>query len=116
MHPLHDYIAGQISDGLKVRRVVVMYDKREELRPFFNELAAEAADGQLVSVKIGQQKAKLHVFDGSFLKTRAIVEDVTQGDQPEQVLIYVPSLDRDADGSLLMELEKAGTVYLQPAL
>ncbi|MFG3593098.1 hypothetical protein ACFXS9_12650 [Bradyrhizobium sp. RDI18] len=93
-----------------------MYDKREELRPFFNELVAETADGQLVSVKIGQQKAKLHVFEGSFLKTRTIVEDVTQGDQPEQVVIYVPSLDRDAEGSLLMELEKAGTVYLQPAL
>jgi hypothetical protein len=116
MNPLHDYIADQISDRLKTRRVVVMYDKREELRPFFNELTAETADGQLVSVQIGQQKAKLHVFDGSFLKTRAIAEDVTQGDQPEQVVIYVPSLDRDADGSLLMELEKAGTVYLQPAL
>jgi hypothetical protein len=50
------------------------------------------------------------------LKTRAIVEDVTQGDQPEEVVVYVPSLDRDAQGSLLMELEKAGTVYLQPAL
>lgn len=116
MNPLHDYIAGQISDRLKTRRVVVMYDKREELRPFFMELAAETADGHLVSVKIGQQKAMLHVFDGSFLKTRAIVEDVTQGDQPEQVVIYLPSLDRDAHGSLLMEIEKAGTVYLQPAL
>jgi hypothetical protein len=111
MNPLHDYIAGR----LKTRRVVVMYDKREELRPFFSELA-EAPEGLLVSVKIGQQKAKLHVFDGSFLKTRATVEDATQGDQPEQVVIYVPSLDRDAQGSLLMEFEKAGTVYLQPAL
>ena len=67
-------------------------------------------------VKIGQQTAKLHIFDGSFLKTRTVVEDVTRGDQPEHVLVYVPSLDRDAKGSLLMELEKAGTFYLQPAL
>jgi hypothetical protein len=117
MHPLHDYIAGQISDRLKARRVVVMYDKREELRPFFNELAIiGAGDGQLVPIKIAQQDAKLHVFDGSFLKTRTIIEGVTQGDQPEQVVVYVPSLDRDAKGSLLMELEKAGVFYLQPAL
>jgi hypothetical protein len=116
MHPLHDYIAGQISDRLKAKRVVIMYDKREELRPFFNELAVDAVDGQLVPVKIAQQNAKLHVFDGSFLKTRTIVETVTQGDQPEQVVVYVPSLDRDAKGSLLMELEKSGVFYLQPAL
>jgi hypothetical protein len=115
-HPLHDYIAAQISDRLKARRVVVMYDKREELRPFFNELASGAGDGELVSVKIAQQNAKLHVFDGSFLKTRTVVEDITEGDQPEQVVVYVPSLDRDAKGSLLMELEKAGVFYLQPAL
>jgi hypothetical protein len=61
MNPLHDYIASQISDRLKTRRVVVMYDKREELRPFFNELAAETADGQLVSVKIGQSCTSLTV-------------------------------------------------------
>jgi hypothetical protein len=116
MHPLHDYIAGQISDRLKTRRVVVMYDKREELRPFFSELASEAGGGELVAIRVGQQTAKLHVFDGSYLKTRVIVESITRGDQPEQVVIYVPSLDRDAKGSLLMELEKAGTFYSQPPL
>jgi hypothetical protein len=116
MHPLHNYIAGQISDRLKARRVVVMYDKREELRPFFKELASDASESNLVPIKCGQQAAKLYVFDGSFLKTRTIVEDVTHGDQPEHVLVYVPSLDRDAKGSLLMELEKAGAFYPQPAL
>jgi hypothetical protein len=116
MHPLHDYIAGQISDRLKARRVVVMYDKREELRPFFLELAKGAGDGDLLPIKAGALSAKLHIFDGSFLKTRTIVEGVTHGDQPEHVLVYVPSLERDAKGSLLMELEKAGTFYLQPAL
>jgi hypothetical protein len=116
MHPLHDYIAGQIGDRIKDRRVVVMYDKREELRPFFNELANDADEGNLVPIKIGQMAAKLHVFDGSFLKTRTVVESVTQGDQPEPVVVYVPSLDRDTKGSLLMELEKAGIFYLQPAL
>jgi PglZ domain len=116
MHPLHDYIAGQISDRLKARRMVVMYDRREELRPFFNELANDVGDGKLVPIKIGQQSVKLYVFDGSFLKTRIVIESITDSDQPEQVLVYVPSLDRDAKGSLLMELEKAGIFYPQPAL
>ena len=35
---LQTLIASQISERLKDRGVVVMYDKREELRPFFNEL------------------------------------------------------------------------------
>src|SRR6202022_4639581 len=80
------------------------------------ELAKDVGDGQLAPIKIGQQTAKLYIFDGSYLKTRTVVEVVTRGDQPEQVLVYVPSLDRDAKGSLLMELEKAGIFYLQPAL
>lgn len=117
MHPLHEYIAGQIADRLRERRVVVMYDKRDELRPFFNELAGKtAADGRLNPVKIGDRKAGLYVFDGSFLKARFAVEKDTGGDQVGETLIYIPGLERDAKGSLLMEVEKAGTHYLQPAL
>src|ERR1017187_6765687 len=95
MHPLHDYIASQISERLKDRGVVVMYDKREELRPFFSELAGGACiDGALVPITIGKQSAKLYVFDGSFLKVRFTIEEITDGDQPEKLVIYVPSLDR----------------------
>lgn len=117
MHPLHHYIAGQIAERLKDRRVVVMYDKREELRPFFNELAGGiSTDGALMTVMVGPQSANLYVFDGSFLKARFTVEEITKGDQPEQLVIYIPSLDRDTKGSLLMEMEKAGAFYPQPAL
>jgi len=117
MHPLHDYIASQISERLKDRGVVLMYDKREELRPFFIEFVGSTyVDGTLTNITVSKQKAKLYVFDGSFLKARFTVEDFTNGDQPEQLVVYVPSLDRDTKGSLLMELEKAGTFYAQPAL
>ncbi|WP_316158597.1 MULTISPECIES: PglZ domain-containing protein [unclassified Bradyrhizobium] len=117
MHPLHDYIANQIGDRIKDRRVVVMYDKREELRPFFAEIAdgRSSSDGP-VAANFGKRKASLYVFDGSFLKARFAVEDMTNGDQPDDVVIYIPGLDRDPKGSLLMELEKAGTFYQQPAL
>jgi hypothetical protein len=117
MHPLHDYIASQIADRLRDRRVVVMYDRRGELKPFFAELANEASvDGALVPVVIGPRKAKLYVYDGTFLKARFDVEDATSGDHPDETVIYVPGVERDAKGSLLMELEKGGTYYLQPAL
>ncbi|GAA0029125.1 PglZ domain-containing protein [Bradyrhizobium ottawaense] len=117
MHPLHDYIANQIGDRIKDRRVVVMYDKREELRSFFAEITEgrSASNGPLAA-NFGKRKANLYVFDGSFLKARFAIEDMTSGDQPDDVVIYVPGLDRDAKGSLLMELEKAGTFYQQPAL
>jgi hypothetical protein len=117
MHPLHDYIASQIAERLKDRRVVVMYDKREELKLFFNELAGGAySDGTLMPVMVGRQNAKLYVFNGSFLKARFTVEEIINGDHPEQLVIYIPSLDRDTKGSLLMEMEKAGAFYPQPAL
>ena len=117
MHPLHDYIANQIGDRIKDRRVVVMYDKREELRPFFAEIAdGRSASDSPVAVNFGKRKASLYVFDGSFLKARFAVENMTSGDQPDDVVIYIPGLERDAKGSLLMELEKAGTFYQQPAL
>ena len=38
MHPLHDYVAKQLADKLKDRRIVVWYDERSEFRPFVDEV------------------------------------------------------------------------------
>jgi hypothetical protein len=38
MHPLHDYVAKQLADKLKDRRVVVWYDERGDFRPFVDEV------------------------------------------------------------------------------
>jgi hypothetical protein len=43
MNPLHDYIAHQIAERLKSRRVVVMYDPRRELAAFFDEACSGIA-------------------------------------------------------------------------
>lgn len=115
-HPLHEYIAGQIGDQIRNRHLVVIYDRNEELRPFFQELDGEPAGEGLELVWIGNWNAKLCVFDGSFLKVRAAVEPVTNGNSPDNVVIYLPGIGRDDRGSLLMELEKAGTCYRPPAL
>lgn len=34
MHPLHDYVAQQLADKLKSRRIVVWYDERGEFQSF----------------------------------------------------------------------------------
>src|ERR1700686_945504 len=115
-HLLHEYIAGQIADQIRNRHVVVIYDRNEELRPFFQELQGGAASEGLTRVSIGKRDAKLCVFDGSFLKVRSAVEPVTNRDSPEDVVIYLPGIGRDDKGSVLMELEKAGTCYRPQAL
>lgn len=115
-HPLHAYIARLIADRLKERRVVVIYDKNEELRPFFTELTTEPATDALVTVRVGYRTPHLCIYDGSFLKVRFLVEPVTSGEVPEDTLIYIPGIERAENGSLLMELEKGGDLYRVPAL
>lgn len=115
-HPLHGYIARLIADRLKERHVVVIYDKNEELRPFFAELTAEPVTDRPVTVRVGYRTPHLCIYDGSFLKVRFLVEPVTSAEVPEDTLIYVPGRERDETGSLLMELEKGGDLYRPPAL
>ena len=38
MHPLHDYVARQIAEKLKIKKVIVWYDPRREFAPFIAEL------------------------------------------------------------------------------
>jgi hypothetical protein len=116
MHPLHDYIASQIGDKIKSHRVVVMYDEREEYAPFFAEVSGHASDGKLPVGLFGARHAKVARYQGSFLDLRYAVEEHTSGDDIEDVVIYVPGVPRDDKGSLLLELEKLGMHYAQPAL
>lgn len=38
MHPLHDYVATQLAEKLKSRKIVVWYDVRREFAPFISEV------------------------------------------------------------------------------
>jgi hypothetical protein len=112
MHPLHDYIAKQVVEKLKSRRVVVWYDPRREFAPFISEArGAERVGGATVAVSLGGISGWLAEYDGSFFELRTMVEPHVRADTPDTVLIYVPSVDRDGQGSVLMELEKAGWRY-----
>jgi hypothetical protein len=115
MHPLHDYVANQVAEKLKSRKVVVWYDPRCEFAPFITELRGGPSTGnEAVSVTISGLAARLAEYSGSMFELRAVVEPFVSGDVPECVILYLPGCERDRRGSVLMELEKAGQCYERP--
>ncbi len=113
MHPLHEYLVQQLDDLLKKRVVVVFYDPRSEFAPFFDRELQEAGsdyDG-LSRVFIGERQVLLARYAGSFFALRAAVEPIAALVNPESLIVYLPGVPRDREGSVLMELEKGGTCY-----
>ena len=112
MHPLHDYVAKQLAEKLKSRKVIVWYDVRREFAPFIAEVrGGPRTNNEAVPVTITDFAARLAEYDGSMFELRAIVESYLSGDVPQCVVIYLPGCERDRRGSVLMELEKAGECY-----
>jgi hypothetical protein len=112
MHPLHDYIAKQLAEKLKTRKVVVWYDVRREFAPFIAEVRNGATRrNEVVPVSVAGGSAYLAEYDGSMFELRAIIEPHVSGEMPECTVIYLPGCERDRRGSVLMELEKAGECY-----
>lgn len=112
MHPLHDYLARQLGEKLRTRKVVVWYDPRRDFAPFVDELRGAPAPGAAaVQVTIAGIPARLAQFDGSLFELRMQVEPHVSGTEPESLVLYLPSVERDHHGSVLMELEKAGDTF-----
>ncbi|MGB7219895.1 MAG: PglZ domain-containing protein [Vicinamibacterales bacterium] len=112
MHPLHDYVAKQLAEKLKAKKLVVWYDTRREFDSFVGEVRGGAKAGSgAVPVTVGGIVTRLVEYDGSMFELRAVAEPHVSGDVPESVVIYVPGCERDRHGSVLMELEKAGECY-----
>jgi hypothetical protein len=112
MHPLHKYVAKQLADKLKDRRVVVWYDQRREFQSFVDEVGGgQRAASEAVSVVVGGTKASLVEYAGSLFELRAVVEPLVSGDKPDALVVYISGLAHDAKASVLMELEKAGRTW-----
>ncbi|WP_242352383.1 MULTISPECIES: PglZ domain-containing protein [unclassified Anaeromyxobacter] len=112
MHPLHEYVAKQLADKLKDRRVVVWYDERREFQPFVDEVrGGPRSASEPVPVAVGGTKASLAEYAGSLFELRAVVEPLVSGDKPDALVVYIPGLAHDAKASVLMELEKAGRTW-----
>lgn len=112
MHTLHDYVAKQLADKIKSRRVVVWYDERGEFQPFVDEVrGGPRAVSEPVPVAVAGAKASLAEYAGSMFELRAVVEPHVSGDTPAPVVVYIPGVTRDRRASVLMEIEKAGTTW-----
>lgn len=119
MHELNLYLRKQLGDHLLKRQVVVLYDPRRELEPFLDELEVIGnGRGGLSKVVVDDERSVLPLvarFEGSLFELRARVEPIVARDKPEHLLVYLPGVERDRKGSVLMELEKGGHCY-QPQL
>jgi hypothetical protein len=113
MNPLHDYISKQLAEKLKLRKVVVWYDHRREFVSYVCELRGGVRTGpEAVPVSVSGVPVQLTEYNGSMFELRAVTEPYVSGDIPsENVIIYLPGCERDRQGSVLMELEKAGECY-----
>jgi hypothetical protein len=111
VHPFHDYLTEHLDALLRKRAVVVFYDPRQEFRPFFDRELEPQGGAPLPRVMIGTRVAFLARYAGSFFGLRAAVEPIVAADQPEPMVLYLPGVTRDRTGSVLMELEQAGTCY-----
>jgi hypothetical protein len=116
MHPLHDYVARQLADEIKSRRVVVWYDEPGEFGPFVDEVRGGPRTGsEPVMVNVGGASARLVEYAGSMFELRAAIEPHVRADTPDPVVLYLPGCVREPRGSALMELELAGT-HWKPSL
>jgi len=112
MNPLHEYVATQLAEKLKSRKLVVWYDVRREFSPFIVEVREGArTSNEAVPVNMAGLSARLAEYDGSMFELRSVVEPYINSDVPECVLLYLPGCERDRRGSVLMEIEKAGECY-----
>ena len=84
MHPLHDYVAKQLADKLKLRRVVVWYDERAEFQPFVDEVrGGPRLLSEPLPVSVSGASARLAEYAGSMFELRAVVEPHVCADSPE---------------------------------
>jgi hypothetical protein len=111
-HAFYNYLSGQLGKMLREDRIVVFYDPRVEFSPFFDELEIVGTGlGDLPRTCVADTLTHLARFEGSFFALKAAIEPVVAADKPEPLLVYIPGVERDRQGSVLMELECAGNCY-----
>ena len=113
MPSFQEYICNQIEAKLRDRKIVVIYDEREDFLPLFDrDLHNPAIDNSNIhKILIGETQTMLARFRGSFFELLALFEPFVKIDDPDPLVVYVPGVPRDRQTSPLMEIEKAGTCY-----
>ncbi len=111
MNPFPAYLHELLEDKLKERRIVVWYDPNREFEPFVAGLGGEVDERGLRQVTLGSVKAGLGIFQGSYFALRMQLDPLLDSHRPPPHVLYLPGQKRDAQGSVLMEWEKAGDTW-----
>ena len=113
MHPLHDYLCQKLDEMLMKNGIVVFYDPRCEFELLFDRELKETEPGHggLPRVVVNERLTFVARHQGSFFALRSAVEPIAELDNPEPLIVYLPGVERDRHGSVLLELEKSGTTY-----
>ena len=112
-HPLHEYLCQQLHERLRKNGILVFFDPRREFESFFDhELKDEdAGRHNLRRVRVKDRLTFVARYRGSFFALRHEAEPIARVDSPEPLILYLPGVERDRKGSILMELEKGGRTY-----
>ncbi len=93
MHPLHDYVAKQLAEKLRAKKLVVWYDPRSEFAPFVGEVRGGAkTSSSALPVTVAGIATQLAEYDGSMFELRANVEPYVSGDDPKTAAMKVLGL------------------------
>lgn len=112
MHPLHNYIAKQVVEKLKAKHVIVWYDPRREFNMFVEEITGGSNSNEtLIPCLVDGVDVDFAFYMGSFFELRLLIEPIVCVDMPHFLVIYIPGVERDRRGSVMMELELAGGCY-----
>ncbi len=115
-HGLHEYLAKKLGDLLRKKRIVVWYDPSSDFSPFLDELVGPRnRPGCQYSISPGGVESWLAEYSGSFFELRKNVEYLVGDEVPVPVLVYIAGVERDAEESVLLEMEVAGEAW-QPRL
>ena len=104
------YLEQRLADELNRRRVLVWYDAEQQWGAFVAALLGGPLPRatQAVDVRISSQATKLVMFNGSYYEVLRVCDPLTSGDDPPEVLVYIPGERPLETLSPLRELECLG--------
>ena len=102
----------QLSNALRLHRVVLVFDPDEQLQPLFTELSSsdptEESPGEIDLLEL---QAQWFIAGSSLFALRHQLETLVSSDYPDPLLIVVPKRNEEDCRATLLELIRAGTVF-----
>ena len=113
----YEYVAEVFEKKINKRNVVIYYDEKRELEPFFLELINnESLTDSIVTTKLLSTDIHFARMTGSMYELKLRIEPYFSSPQSDHIFLYIPGKKHEPNSSVLMELEMAGHCYTENAL